>query len=531
METKEHPQDPIKVPCKNGANLLQTLLDAGIFVDNACSGKGICGKCKVKVLKGSLSEESETEKKVLKEEELADGIRLSCLAEVTGDVEIALLQKERKHKVLTGGYIPEFQRDVYENGYGVAIDIGTTTVVTALIDLQTGKEIANASMINAQKHFGLDVLTRITYEYENPETGARELQEAIVKSINAMLGEVCQEARVNRSSIREIDVAANCTMMHMLLGVDARSIGRAPYKPEFLSAKTLPAKEIGIEAGEDTILYCLPQVSAYIGADIVAGAYVCEMQNAKGNVLFIDIGTNGEIVLASKGKLLCCSCAAGPALEGMNISSGMRATEGAVEDVEISEKGISLKVIGDQAPVGICGSGILAVLRELLKSGLVKKTGVFIKKDKLEETDYRYSMIRMNGTKREFILKEDPELLITQGDVRQVQLAKGAILSGFTALCKKAGIQMEELDKVMIAGQFGAHLPADSLTGTGILPKVVEDKLVYVGNSSKTGAYMTLMSEKIKREMEELAEQMEYMELAETENYERIFTECMIFPS
>lgn len=531
METKEQPQDPIRVSCKSGANLLQTLLDAGIFVDNACSGKGICGKCKVKVLNGFLSEASETEKKVLKEQELEDGIRLSCLAEVTGDVEIALLQKERKHKVLTGGYIPEFQRDVYESGYGVAIDIGTTTVVTALIDLQTGKEIANASMINAQKHFGLDVLTRITYEYENPETGARELQEVIVKSINAMLGEVCQEAGVNRRDIREIDVAANCTMMHMLLGVDARSIGRAPYKPEFLNAQTLPAKEIGIEAGENTILYCLPQVSAYIGADIVAGAYVCEMQNAKGNVLFIDIGTNGEIVLASKGKLLCCSCAAGPALEGMNISSGMRATEGAVEDVEISEKGISLKVIGDQTPVGICGSGILAVLRELLKSGIVKKTGVFVKKDKLEETDYRYSMIRMNGTKREFILKEEPELLITQGDVRQVQLAKGAILSGFTALCKKAGIQMEELDKVMIAGQFGAHLPADSLTGTGILPKVVEDKLVYVGNSSKTGAYMTLMSEKIKREMEELAEKMEYMELAETENYERIFTECMIFPS
>ena len=290
METKEHPQELIRVSCKSGVNLLQTLLDAGIFVDNACSGKGICGKCKVKVLKGSLSEASETEKKVLKEEELADGIRLSCLAEVTGDVEIALLQKERKHKVLTDGYIPEFQRDVYESGYGVAIDIGTTTVVTALIDLQTGKEIANASMINAQKHFGLDVLTRITYEYENPETGVRELQEAIVKSINAMLGEVCQEAGVNRRDIREIDVAANCTMMHMFLGVDARSIGRAPYKPEFLSAQTLPAKEIGIEAGEDTILYCLPQVSAYIGADIVAGrTYVkCKMQKEMCYLLILE---------------------------------------------------------------------------------------------------------------------------------------------------------------------------------------------------------------------------------------------------
>ena len=164
MEVKGQSQEPVRVFCENGANLLQALLDAGIFVDNACSGKGICGKCKVKVLKGSLSEMSETEKKVLKEQELADGIRLSCLAEVTEDVEIALLQKERKHKVLTGGYIPEFQKDEHESGYGVAIDIGTTTVVTALIELSTGKEIANASMINAQKHFGLDVLTRITYE-------------------------------------------------------------------------------------------------------------------------------------------------------------------------------------------------------------------------------------------------------------------------------------------------------------------------------------------------------------------------------
>ena len=519
-----------KIECGEGASLLKTLLDAGVFVDNPCNGTGVCGKCKVRILTGECSPMSGTEKRLLTEKEIDEGIRLSCMTEVLENVEIETLQKERKHKVLTKGYMPEFERDKYESGYGIVIDIGTTTVVTALIDLQSGEELANASMINAQKQYGLDVLTRITYEYENPDSGIRKLQEAIVHSINAMIEEVCEETGVSKKEIQEIDVAANCTMMHMLLGVDARSIGKSPYKPEFLESRTLKAQEIGIEAGEDTVLYCLPQVSAYIGADIVAGTYVCELQKEIGNVLFIDIGTNGEIVLASKGRLLCCSCAAGPALEGMNISSGMRAAEGAVEDVKITEEGIQLATIDNQNPVGICGSGILAVVKELLRTGIVKKTGVFVKKDRLSESDYRYPMIRMNGTKREFILHENPLLLVTQGDVRQVQLAKGAILSGFVALLDKAGIAMEDLDRVMIAGQFGAHLPAESLVGTGILPQAVKDKLVYVGNSSKTGAYMTLMSRRIKQEIEELADRMDYMVLAETKNYERIFTESMIFP-
>ena len=218
-------------------------------------------------------------------------------------------------------------------------------------------------------------------------------------------------------------------------------------------------------------------------------------------------------------------------MEGMNISSGMRAAEGAIEDVMITESGIEWKVIGNEKPIGICGSGILAVVKELLRVGLVRKEGAFIKLNKLEESDYRFHMLQENGKKREFILSEEQKLLITQGDIRQVQLAKGAILSGFLALLKKAGIQMEDLDKVMIAGQFGAHLPADSLVGTGIIPKEVQEKLVYVGNSSKTGAYMALMSAKVKREMEELAGQMDYMELGATENYERLFSECLIFPN
>lgn len=519
-----------KISCRTGENLLNVLLESGIFIDNPCNGTGVCGKCKIKVSSGILSEPTGTESSRLSPMEQEAGIRLACMADVQGDVEVELLNRDRKHKVLTNGYVPEFEMDSFADGYGIVIDIGTTTVVTALIELRTGKELADASMLNAQKRYGQDVLTRITYEYENPDQGAEELKDAIVRSINAMIEEVCREAAVDKEGICAIHVAANCTMMHMLLGVDARPIGRAPYEPAFKEARELAAKEIGLEAGEGTKLYCLPQVSGYIGADIVAGAYVCRLQEEKENVLFIDIGTNGEIVLASGGRLLCCSCAAGPALEGMNISSGMRAAEGAVEDAVITEQGVKLSTIDNKEPAGICGSGILAVVKELLRTGIVRKTGAFIKKDKLPETDYRYPMIQMNGSKREFILHEEPRLLVTQGDIRQVQLAKGAILSGFTALLAKAGISMHDLDKVMIAGQFGVHLSADSLTGTGILPIEVEDKLIYVGNSSKTGAYMTLMSKRARQEVEELARKMEYMELAETESYERIFTESMIFP-
>ena len=580
-----------------GSTLLNVLLAHDIFVDNACNGNGKCGKCKMRIVSGNLPDIEDTERMLLTDEERSSGVRISCLIRPEGDLTIELMQKDRKTEVLTEGFMPdfEFSTDIrketltihrptledqtpfedqieeqtgcsvdfraiaryhlepgeytavihndavigLENGdttgrlYGAAIDIGTTTVVCELVDMLTGEPLGHASEINAQKHFGLDVLTRITYELEHPEDGAAKLQKAIVGSINKMLGQICTETGVTREEIYELVVGANCTMMHMLLGVDATPIGKAPFAPVFARSKDIFASSIGLKAAPCARLYCIPSVSAYIGADIVAGAYVCDLRHADGNVLFIDIGTNGEIVLSNHGRLLCCSCAAGPALEGMNISSGMRAAEGAIEDVVITEDGVEIKVIGDQPPAGICGSGILTVTRELIRHGIVRKTGAFVKAGKFPEDDYRAPLIEVDEEgKRSFVVASEPEkILITQSDVRQVQLAKGAILSGFMALLNKAGIDMADLDKVMIAGQFGAHLPADSMTGIGILPFEVEDRLEYVGNTSKTGAYMALMSSDVKRQMEELADEMDYMELGATENYERLFSDCLIFPS
>lgn len=590
-----------EIECEAGENLMQVLLDNQIYVDNACSGKGLCGKCRVHVLQDPGDEPLEytdEEIRLLPEKERKEGVHLCCMMDVQRDLTIELMQKEKKTEVLAGGYMPEFMHqpdtskkavqidaptlekqtpfeeilkeavaaqsvdplalpsdgrlpgmytavlhkgritaveegDTEDQLYGAAIDIGTTTVVCSLVDLHSGKILADASQVNAQKHYGQDVLSRITYEMENPDTGAEALQRAIVDSIDGMLQEACRKAGVRTDQIYELSVAANCTMMHLLLGVDARPLGRSPYAPVFTAAKDIPAASIGIHAARGARLYALPSVSAYIGADIVAGARVCDLLHRKGNVLFIDIGTNGEIVLSHHGKLLCCSCAAGPALEGMNISSGMRAEEGAVEDVKILDDHVELKTIGDTEPAGLCGSGILAAVRELLKAGIVRKTGAFVKAGHFDEDDFRAERLHVaEDGKRSFIFSEAPhEIRVNQSDVRQVQLAKGAILSGFEALLNKAGIEMSDLDEVLIAGQFGAHLPAESLTGTGILPEEVSDRLKYVGNTSRTGAYMALMSGEVKQEVEELSHEMDYMELGATENYEQLFTRCLMFPS
>ena len=428
--------------------------------------------------------------------------------------------------------------DTSDRLYGIAVDIGTTTLAASLIDMNTGKEAASSSMLNPQKYYGLDVLTRIAYETEKASEGKAALQQSIVEALNHMTEDMCMRASVDKSFIYEISAAANCTMMHMLLGIDAISLGKAPYAPLFTDFMDISASDIGLKASQGARLYCLPSVSAYIGADIVAGAYVCGLHKSNENILFIDIGTNGEIVFSDRGKLLSCSCAAGPALEGMNISCGMRASGGAVEDIKIEDDKILLSTIDNLPASGLCGSGILAAVRELLRAGLLRSSGAFIKAEHLKEDDFRRKLADTymhcdgsNSSKRFFSLSEKSDTpSITQGDIRQVQLAKGAILSGLLALLDKAGTDVCRLDKVIIAGQFGSHLPAESLAETGLIPQEVCDRLVYVGNSSKTGAYMALMSATVKREMEELARKIDYMELGASEGYERLFAECLKFP-
>ena len=420
--------------------------------------------------------------------------------------------------------------------YGLALDIGTTTMVLSLVDLQDGRELGSASMINPQVAQGLDVLSRIAYAQEHGEEGLRTLQAAVTNGIEELLLELCRDYKVNPSQVYNLVVAANTTMLHLLLGLAPDSLGFIPFAPTITGGLTFRGSEIGLKSLGAAKVSILPSVSAYIGADIVAGAQVCGLKECRENVLFIDIGTNGEVILASHGKLMSCSCAAGPAFEGMNIHQGMRAADGAIEDLNLiwqkdkAELEIGLKTIGEAKPAGLCGSGILAAVRELLKIGLIRPDGRLLKESDLASDDPRIDLcLEFNGKPAIRLTKAPNEVVITQKDVRQVQLAKGAVLSAIRALLVKTGLEMTALDKVVVAGQFGAYLPVESLTSCGIIPHELAEKIEYAGNTSKVGAYMALMSLKIREEMEALAHGIDYFELGNIENYDRLFAAAMKF--
>jgi len=442
----------------------------------------------------------------------------------------AFAQGEFTAVYLGSGVIGIEAGNTMKETYGIAVDIGTTTVVAALVDLINGEEIASASEINPQTEYGLDVLSRIAFVQNDPK-GLGLLHRGIINCVNSLIMQLCNKNSIAADSIYEITIAANTTMMHLLLGVNTNSIGKAPYTPVFKRAQSISAVALGINISTFGRVYCMPAVSSYIGGDITAGILVSRLQETNKNVLFIDIGTNGEIVLSKSGQLSSCSCAAGPALEGMNISCGMRAAEGAIEGIKIHEDKISLKVIDDKIPVGICGSGILECISEISRVGLIEKTGRIKKKEGVKESKpgLEHLIIEENGKRKIHITIGAKEIYITQKDIRQVQLAKGAISSGFYALLDLMQMDMLDLQEVIIAGQFGKHLNVDSLIGVGIIPEALRNKITYVGNSSKSGAVMCLLSQQAREDIEKLAKAVNYFELSTMEGYEKLFTKCLSF--
>jgi uncharacterized 2Fe-2S/4Fe-4S cluster protein (DUF4445 family) len=432
--------------------------------------------------------------------------------------------------VLAGGRPIGIERgDTSSRSFGVAVDIGTTTVVAALMDLITGDELASASMINPQKEFGLDVLSRIQHLRSHPDA-LQTLGSLIRDGLDQLIGELCRDAEIQRAEIYEVTVAANATMTHLLLGVDPSGIGASPYLPAFTAGVTVQACALGLAISPFGQLYCLPAVSGYIGADIVAGLVAAEMERSEQIALLIDIGTNGEIVLGSSRGLHACSCAAGPALEGMNIGSGMRAAEGAIEQVHIDD-GVSLTTIGGRPAVGICGSGIIDAVAELVKAGAVGRSGRFVRLTGKEAPLAWHSRLRTDGTGR-FVLSETEagEIAVSQKDIRQVQFAKGAILSGILSLTAQLGIGLEQIERVYIAGAFGHHVRKESLARLGVFPHQCLDKVILIGNSSKSGAIMALLSGEKRAEAERLARRVSYLELSCYPGYDRLFADSLGFP-
>nr|WP_315049438.1 ASKHA domain-containing protein [uncultured Lachnoanaerobaculum sp.] len=500
------------------------LREKNIHIDAACNGLGVCGKCKIKL---ESTDVSISERNLLGEENIKSGYRLACMHSIDEvDKEFILKSFESGKKpdsiVLTESFTPKIIHTNIQEKYGIAIDIGTTTVAMELIDLKNAKIISKVADVNSQVKFGFDVMSRIAFTLENPE-GLSTLQKSIVDTLNTVINKLLDESKIKREDIAELVVSANTTMCHILLGESVESLGKFPFLPRFTEVKRACVKDIGIDL--DATLITLPHISGFLGSDIVSGVYVSGICDDKEkNILFIDIGTNGEMLLKTDNNLLATSCAIGPALEGMNISCGIRAGIGAIDDFHIDEADISYTTIGNTEPIGICGSGVLAMVRELLKAGFINKMGAIDKKC----LDSNHSFIKADNSGKPFI-KINDNLYFTAKDIRQVQLAKGAILSGIRALIKKAGIETCDITRVCIAGQFGKYISMDSFFGVGLLSKEFEGKVEYLGNTSLTGAYMALLDKNAIEYMTEISVETEFFELSKLEEYEKIFAKALRF--
>lgn len=506
------------IEAQGGATLYALLSERGL-TEGPCGGGGRCGKCRVRLL--TPCEIKDEERRFFSEDELNEGWRLACMHAAEDGMRVQLPGEEDTPEPLTTGAEAAIHVDG-EEGYGIAVDIGTTTVAACLVDRRTGAQPARAACLNSQRAFGQDVITRIGYSMQN-EGGLRRMQEAICGDIRTLAEKLCTDAGITPDAVMTYTVAANNVMTHIFTGADPAGLAAYPFTPAYTGARELGAEELGLPAAEGAKVWCLPAVSAYVGGDITAGMLTCNLKSLPGNVLLIDIGTNGEMVLSRGGTMFSCSCAAGPALEGMDIRCGMRAAAGAIEDAELRWDGGEprwvLKTIGNVPPRGLCGSGLLSVVTELVACGALGENGRL-------QPDPPVSVVE---GKRRCVLDAEHDIILSQQDIRQMQLAKGAILAGVEILLKEAELKSEELDQVLVAGQFGAHLTPQSLVGSGLLPAAFLDKVRYVGNSSLAGAVACMLSADMRANALTGAENVRYLELSAYPAYEKALMSAMKF--
>jgi len=416
--------------------------------------------------------------------------------------------------------------DTRDESYGVAFDLGTTTVVGTLMNLRTGMAEAVRSTLNGQAPFGADVISRISHGMQGDEAKA-ELREAIQRTMNTVLGELYESAGVARERVYEAVVVGNATMLHLLLGIDATPISMMPFTPAFREPLYLPARDVGLDIHPGGYVQTLPVIGAYVGADIVAGVVATGLAREEKLRVFVDVGTNGEIVLGSVKRVLCTAAPAGPAFEGSQIRCGMRATDGAIEGVTLSDH-VELQVIGgDIAPKGICGSGLVDTVAQLRLVGLLDAGGKMRSREEVPEHPLSDRLITIDGV-RAFLLAEN--VYLSQRDVRELQFGKGSIATGIKVLMDVMGVTVADLDEVLLGGSFGSYLNPESAKIIGLVPPVDVDRILSVGNTAGEGAKMSLLSFRERQIAFELPDKIEYVELSGRSDFNDSFVSVLAFP-
>ncbi|BCW99460.1 MAG: ferredoxin [Armatimonadota bacterium] len=418
---------------------------------------------------------------------------------------------------------------------GVAFDIGTTTLVGYLRDLWTGEELAVASDLNPQVSYGADVISRIEYAINEPN-GLKTLHTQVCNRLNRMIGELCDEAGADRRQVYAVSVAGNSVMQHLFLGIDPRNIAFAPYIPVVQEGLSLPPGQARMDINPAGRVYVMPAVASYVGGDIVADILATRLWRRKGTSLLVDIGTNGEIVLCVNGDIVACAAPAGPCFEGANISSGMRAAEGAITSVRLTPDGdFCIETIGGARARGFCGSGLVDAVAALLESGLVDETGRLLPADELPDTVPApvAARLRERDGAQEVVFgdRHQGEVALTQADIRELQNAKGSIAAGIQVLCDRNGVDPAGLGVVLLAGAFGNFVRPSSARRIGLLPAVPLNRIRSVGNAAGVGAQMALLSHAERRQAQRLRSRVRYVELSGSPDFRDAYMDAMFFPT
>lgn len=471
----------VEVPA--GTGLLEVIRNAGIAIETLCNGMGTCGKCLVRV----------------------DGQPVrACACSVTENICVETPPSPDKTASVNTKALPNTRKEPGKS-LGLAVDLGTTGISACLADMETGDVLAEASCLNPQVAYGADVLTRAAWCRTAPEN-VEMLRKLAVNALNGLIQEMAPA--VGREAIRRVTAAGNTVMQHIFAGVDPSPLAHFPFRPVFTESRDVPPGGLNIAA--DACVTLMPCASAFLGGDVVAGVAASGFTRGEKDALFIDIGTNGEIVLRLNNRLYGTSTAAGPAFEGMNISCGMRAVPGAVDRVFIDEQGaVAFTTMGGRPPSGICGSGLIDLTAVLLRLGLTDETGY------LDSPDGKYRLTE--------------NIFLTQQDIRQVQLAKGAIAGGIEMLLREAGGRCDTLGEICIAGAFGSRLDFENLKTVGIIDTAFRGNPRFAGNTSLAGALLCLLDEDAPGEMSEVARAIQTVDLSGSAEFQEVFIRKLSF--
>lgn len=514
-------------------SLLRILQGKNEYISAPCNGNGTCGKCVVRFQSGA-TEPSVRDREIFSEKQLEEGYRLACQSYPTGVYEIEIPQKEEEIEVLSGweekketlGECRKAENSTHgrncaerseQAGYGICMDIGTTTLAAVLVDLTAQEECQTAVSVNHQRAYGSDVLSRISASNGGKKW---EIQRCIRQDLQKLIRELLQKEKITEQQIQRIVIAGNTTMCHLLRGFSCETLGVAPFLPVDLSwmegsaADFLGMKEL------DTKVVILPGISAFVGADIMAGIAKMNMHRSEGYHLLLDIGTNGEMVLGNCRHMYVTSTSAGPAFEGGNISCGMAGIPGVISHVFMEETGkAGFQVIGEadgenkkkQQAIGICGTGMIDLVYELRKHQMIDEHGTY--SDLYFDTGYELA----------------GKVKFTQNDIREIQMAKAAIRAGVDILVKKAGIAFDEVDDCYLAGGFGTKIDITKAAGIGLIPKELEVKTIPVGNTVLAGTKEVLLGRISKDELEKIQTMADVINLAEENDFEELYLSYMDF--